>query len=325
VSPLLIPFVLWLAGDAAPVRDSASSAVDSAVVAAPNDSAVAWRLEPRAGIAAAGEGRGQVIEPSGVATDAFGKIWVSDAQLHRVQRFDRDGRWLGETGALGSGTGELRRPGSVVTLGAANMAVLDQENRRVVAYDLFGRVQGTRLDLTDPALEDELGRVDPVALAADRGGALYLTDPARERILVFDASGRFARALGGFGARAGLLRGVKGLAVTPKGELIISERGNARVQRLDAGGRPAGSWPLAVESKANGGLPVAVDAAGRVAVADEATGRLWVFAPEGRLLAALADLGRPRALGFAPDGALLVAETRPARVRRFALVPARGD
>jgi streptogramin lyase len=259
------------------------------------------------------------VDPAGVASDAFGRLWITDAQLHRVQRFDRDGRWLGETGALGSDVGQLRRPGSIAPLGAANMAVLDRENRRVLVYDLFGRLQGVRLDLAAEALEAQTGRIDPGVLATDRGGAMIVTDPARERLLVFDTSGNLVRTLGGFGARAGSFRGLRGVAAAPKGELVVSERLNARVQRLDAGGRPSGSWPLAVDARASGGLPIAVDERGRVAVADEAAGRLWIFDPRGRRLAEERGLSRPRAVAFAIDGTLLVVEGNPARVRRYAL------
>jgi sugar lactone lactonase YvrE len=151
---------------------------------------------------------------------------------------------------------------------------------------------------------------------------VYVADPARERVLVFDTGGRFERTLGEFGARPGQFRGLEGLAAAPHGELVVTERLNARLQRLDAGGRPAGSWSLAVEPRSSGAIPVAVDAQGRIAVADEGGGRLWVFDSIGRPLAQLTDLGHPRALAFAPDGTLLVTETQPARVRRLALVAA---
>jgi DNA-binding beta-propeller fold protein YncE len=308
--------------DAAPAAapDSLAGATRDTTRAPRDSTALPFRLVPRAEIASQGNARGQVVEPAGLACDPFGRIWVSDAQLHKVQRFERDGRWLGESGLLGSGEGELRRPGSIAALGAADMGVLDQENRRVVDYDLFGRLQGTRIDLQDPALEGTVGRVDPTALATDRGGAVYVVDPARERVLVFDTSGRFERALGEFGSKPGQFRGLQGLGSAPHGELVVTERLNARVQRLDAGGRSAGGWALPVDPRASGALPVAVDAQGRIAVADEKSGRLWVFDGAGRSLAALAALGRPRALAFAPDGTLLVAEAQPARVRRFALV-----
>jgi sugar lactone lactonase YvrE len=317
-------FAVAVAGpaDAAPAStpDSLASASRDTTHAPRDSTALPFRLVARGDVATQGNARGQVVEPAGIACDPFGRIWVSDAQLHKVQRFERDGRWLGETGLLGSGDGELRRPGSIAALGAADMGVLDQENRRVVDYDLFGRLVGTRIDLQDPALENVVGRVDPSALATDRGGAVYVVDPARERVLVFDTSGGFERALGEYGSKPGQFRGLRGLASAPHGELVVTERLNARVQRVDAGGRAAGGWPLPVDPRANAGLPVAVDAQGRIAVADEKSGRLWVFDPNGRPVASLAALGRPRALAWAPDGTLLVTETQPARVRRFALV-----
>ncbi len=308
-----------------------SSAADRAARRAAPDT-LPLRVTVAATVAASGDGRGQVLEPAGVAVDAFGRVYVSDAALHRLQRLDRDGRWLGESGVLGSGAGELRRPGSVVMLGALGVAVLDRENRRVQAYDLFGKLVGTAVDLADPALESLVGRVDPAGLAADRGGALYVADPARERVLVFDGSGRFLRALGGFGGGAGLLRGLRGLAAAPRGELVVTERSNARLQELDAGGRVVASWSLPLSAR--GGvqaLPVAVDEHGRVAVADGESGKLWVFDAGGRPLAAVAGLGRPLALAFAPDGSLLVAGTAPPAVRRLTLseppapTPAGGD
>ena len=113
-------------------------------------------------------------EPSSVTTDAFGRIYVTDAAQHRLVRYDPQGKWLGEAGTLGSGPGELRRPVGVTSVGSSGIAVLDRENRRIVLYDLFGRLVGVLADLA--ALEDDLGYVDPAALSADRGGALFVAD-----------------------------------------------------------------------------------------------------------------------------------------------------
>ena len=293
--------------------------------AAPRDT-LALRLVARDTLASGGGGRAQAVEPSGVAVDAFGRVYVTDAALHRLQRFDAQGRWLGESGALGSDPGQLHRPAGVVPYGTLGVAVLDRENLRVVGYDLFGRLMGVLVGLADPALTDRTGRVDPVALTSDRGGALFIADAERDRILAFEFSGRFVRELGGYGARAGSFRGLAGVAAAPRGELVTAERVGARVQRLDAGGRVVAAWPLDVKP-GRGRLPVAVDDSARVAVADEASGRLWVFDSAGRTLASLAGLGGPRALAFAPDGTLLVAEAAAGRVRRFTLVPAvaRGE
>lgn len=315
--PLAILLVLLLDAPATAAPAAGPDSAAAGTEAAAPDS-LPWRLRAVAVVVAQGDGRGQALEPSGVAVDPFGRIVVADAALHRLQRFEPDGRWLGEAGSLGSDPGQLRRPGSVAMLGTLSIAVLDQENRRIERYDLFGRRLGTLVDLLDPSLGDQVGRVDPVALAADRGGALYLADAARDRVLAFDFSGRYLRTIGGVGANPGSFRGLGGLAAAPRGGLVTAERVNRRVQRLDAGGRVARAWAVASVS-APGALPVAVDDSSRVAVADEAGGRLWLYDQDGRPLAALAGLSRPRAIAFAPDGTLLVAEAGRGVVRRFAL------
>ena len=81
----------------------------------------------------------RLVEPAGLAVDAFGRRFVSDAALHRLEIFDARGAWLATAGTLGSDPGQLRRPGAVTALGQAGIAVLDRENFRVESYDLLGR------------------------------------------------------------------------------------------------------------------------------------------------------------------------------------------
>ena len=135
---------------------------------------------------------------------------------------------------------------------------------------------------------------------------------------MFDFSGRYLRTLGGLGTKPGASRGLAGVGVSRRAEIVTAERANARVQRLDAGGRVLAAWPIPATGSW-GRLPVAVDDSGRVAVADEASGNLWVFDAGGRLVASLRGLEGPRSLAFARDGTLLVAEAASGRVRRFSL------
>ena len=300
------------------LSSSAADSLDAGISA--RDAPAALRIRLAGTVAGGADARVRLAEPSGLAVDAFGSLYVSDAALHRLQRFDARGEWLGESGSLGSDPGQLRRPGGVVLLGTLSVAVLDLENRRVEAYDLFGRRVGTLIDLLQDDLALEVGRVDPVAITADRGGALFLADALGERILAFDFSGRFVRVVGGIGTRPGSFRGLRGLAAAPRGELVTAERINARAQRLDPGGRVLESWPLDVRP-GRGALPVAVDDSARVAIADEGSGRLWIFDASGAALGTLAGLEGPRALVFATGGSLLVGEARTGRVIRFVLEP----
>jgi hypothetical protein len=330
---------------AAAARDSTAAAPDSSAGRAAADTvrpgvARGWRL--RELLPVEGDGAHPLVEPSGVLSDAFGHIWVSDASLHKLRRWRPDGVPLDETGALGSEPAQFRRPGALARVGALGVAVLDVENRRVSTYDHNLRLLSGAVDLTAPELEARVGSVRPLALASDRGGALYVVDAERDRILVFDYSGAFQRELGGYGGRSGGFSGLTGVAVSARGRVITAERprprskradpndstiARARIQWLEAGGRLITSvWSPPLEAGSSElSVALAVDALGRVAIAAERSGEVCVLSPDGAPIARLTGLASPRALAFADDGTLLVAEAGAARVRRWTLEPERTD
>lgn len=255
------------------------------------------------------------LEPAGIATDGFGRVFASDVANHRLIRFDARGQTLGTAGGLGSERGELRRPGSVALLGNLSVVVLDLENYRIVGYDLFDRLRGVLVDLRSAEVENTFGRIEPVTLATDRGGGLYVADSERDRILAFDFSGRPSREIGGFGPQAGQFRGISGVALSRQGLIVTVERVNRRVQILSADGAPRGGFDLPPVRR-GGALAVAVDDSLHIAVCDEGAGLVWLFDRGGRLIGSAAGLERPRAVAFDREGAVLVAESGSGRILR---------
>lgn len=270
----------------------------------------------------------------GLACDAFGRVWLSDGTGHRIARLDDAGRLIDQAGALGSDAGQFRRPGALAVAGALGVAVLDIENRRVSLYDHHLRLLGAAVDLAATALEDRVGRVTPVGLAADRGGALYVADAERDRVLVFDFAGTFQHELGGFGARSGGFSGLAGVAAAGRGMLVTLERprarprksatadslvGRSRVQWLDAAGRVVrAAWtPVWSAGAGETALAIAADDAGRVAVVAERSGEWCLLGADGQLLAQRGGLAAPTALAFTLDGRVLLAESGAARIVRL--------
>lgn len=323
---VLLACWLAIAGAAAAAPDEAPVPADSA---AATPAPTAMRFEAAGSYGAAEDGQPRLVEPAGVTTDDFGRVYATDAATHRLIRWDANGRRLDEAGSLGSEPNQFRRPGALARLGSLGVAVLDVENRRVVTYDLHLRLLAVLADLASDELDRTLGPVSPVGLAADRGGAVYVADGDGDRVLAFDYGGRFLREIGGHGPGEGRFRGLEAVAVDAHGVLVAADRpregGRARLQWFDAGGRVARTtWASPADStvKRPGALAVAVDADGRIAVCDAAAGALELLAPDGTPLGRLAGLARPSALAFAPDGALLVAEAGAGRVRRFRILPA---
>ncbi len=290
--------------------------------------AYALRFEPAGSFGQAEGDHERLVEPDGVTTDAFGRVYVTDAATHRLVRWDADGRRLDEAGTLGSDPNQFRRPGALARLGSLGVAVLDVENRRVVTYDLHLRLIAVLADLASDDLERTLGPMTPVGLAADRGGAVYVADADGDRVLAFDYGGRYLRAIGGHGPGRGRFRGLAAVAVDGQGVLVAADRphegGPVRLQWIEAGGQVVRELPAETVSrgvKRPGALAIAVDDEGRVAICDAVAGVLELLGPGGGTLARLDGLASPRALAFAPGGSLLVAEAGAGRVRRFTIAP----
>ena len=84
-----------------------------------------------------GSGEGQFRNPSDVAVDGQGRVYVADFGNHRVQVFAGDGRFLTEWGQAGSEGGEFTVPTSLVLDGQGNIYVAEEGGDRVQKFRLL--------------------------------------------------------------------------------------------------------------------------------------------------------------------------------------------
>jgi sugar lactone lactonase YvrE/phosphodiesterase/alkaline phosphatase D-like protein len=82
----------------------------------------------KAGIA--GSGNGQFKEPTGVAVDSQGELWVVDGANSRVEEFSPGGEFIIAFGAAGSGSGQFSKPWGI-GLAGGSAYVADNGNNRL--------------------------------------------------------------------------------------------------------------------------------------------------------------------------------------------------
>jgi DNA-binding beta-propeller fold protein YncE len=83
---------------------------------------------------------GLFFEPTDVAFDAEGNVFVSDGYVNSlVQKFDKDGNLVTVWGKKGSGEGELNLPHGIATDEQGNVYVADRSNNRVQVFDNNGK------------------------------------------------------------------------------------------------------------------------------------------------------------------------------------------
>jgi hypothetical protein len=231
-------------------------------------------------------------EPLAVAVDFEGRVVIADGSPGRLVRWNRG---VGEGGEQ-----EFQRPASSVGFYPTDAAIrgffayaVDESGRRVLRFDDDGAYRDVLLSFEGLSLGR---RVSPYSVAVDQSGRVAISDVENHQILIFDAYLTLEIAFGNFGAYEGQLSSPQGVSFSPRGELVVADTGNRRVQVFSDGGAFLRSVP-------SPGLPnplrrprrAVIDAAGRTIVADPAAGAVFVFDTDGSLERAVAP-GR----AFAP-------------------------
>jgi sugar lactone lactonase YvrE len=108
--------------------------------------------------------------PNDVLTLPNGDILVAEghsdaAPSHRIVRFDRTGKYLGEFGKKGSGPGEFLQPHALALTPDGNLVVGDRSNNRVQILTTDGKFVREFHSFSRPS-----------GVAVDRNGMLYVAD-----------------------------------------------------------------------------------------------------------------------------------------------------
>lgn len=158
--------------------------------------------------------------------------------------------------------------------------------------------------------------VMPHGLTVDSNDNVWLTDVGTHQVFKYSPDGRLLMTLGE--------RGVSGsdrthfnrptdVAVLRDGSFYISDGyENTRVVKFSANGKYQFEWGRKGSGPGEFDLPhaIALDAAGRVYVADRTNGRIQVFTPEGKFIAEWKGpaLGRPYSVAIAAANRAIVVD-----------------
>lgn len=154
------------------------------------------------------------VAPIGVAVNGAGEVFVADAELGLVARFDGQGRHLGVLGR-----GFLKRPtGLALDPERGELYVVDTHAHDIKVYNARGelaRVIGRRG-------EDQEGLNFPI-YAAYHNGKVYVTDSINARVQVFSAEGAYLGSFGKRGLYVGDFTRPKGIAADGAGRIYVVE------------------------------------------------------------------------------------------------------
>jgi len=110
----------------------------------------------------------QFGEPSGVAVDREGRIYLADQQYNSIRVFDSTGHYLFGIGRPGRGPGELSGPCCMAFDAAGDLWVRDAMNSRYNRY----RIQDTTARFLEQRIMSQANRRYFVPVTFDRDGRL---------------------------------------------------------------------------------------------------------------------------------------------------------
>ncbi|NLJ34185.1 MAG: 6-bladed beta-propeller [Firmicutes bacterium] len=292
-------------------------------------------------------GEGTLEDPVGIAVNAAGHIYVSDAAAHRIYRFNSAGELVAELGGRGEGPGEFSQPGALALDAAGNLYVADVGNNRVQVLNAQGnflRQVGSREEFS-PFFSPQDAYDTPLSgLAAGPAGEIYLTlkgayyDISENELRMYNPQGGLDLKLGS------VLEGnidlipftwPEALALDGEGTIYMAHGANGvgKIIVLPMKGRE----PVAEEILQFGNLGkgkgefmhtpagICVDAQGDIYVADTHNDRIQVFAPDGRWLLMFnlkgteeGELAEPGSLTLDGEGNLYVVDRGHARILKLA-------
>ena len=242
--------------------------------------------------------------PVGVAVDAGGTLYLTDADNHTIRKIAAAGdvsTVVGMPGSKGStdgpgATARFNRPSGVAVDATGTLYVADTFNHTIRKVTPAGVVTTWAGVAGHKGSTDGPGAVarfyHPAAVAIDAQGALYVADNGNQTIRKITPSG-MVTTLAGTAGRSGSADGEGasarfhfpvGVAVDARGNVYVADHFNATIRQITAAGRVStlagtvlhlghidGPGP---EARFDGPASIAVDASGTLYVTDGTTIRV---------------------------------------------------
>jgi sugar lactone lactonase YvrE len=267
--------------------------------------------------------------PQGIATDSNGNIWVADGAGNRIQEFNSSGTYIGQLGCSGTSAcsstsvnGSFSAPTGIAFDASGNLWVTDYGNQRVQKFNSSGVYQ-SQLGCASGMCSTGSGSGsfnNPVAVAIDPSGNIWVADEGNYRVEKFNSSGVYQSQLGcaSGGCSSSTANGkfggaIWGVAADASGNIYVPDNTNNRVEKFNSSGTYVSqigscSSGACSSSTANGAFngpdTITIDPSGNIWVSDDGNNRVEEFNSSGTYVNAMGSSynGAAGSVGAAGSG-----------------------
>lgn len=218
---------------------------------------------------------GQFTEPSGVAVNAQNDIIVADTNNHRIQIFDKDGRFKFQFGECGKRDGQLLYPNRVAVVKQSGDIIVTERSptHQIQVYNQYGQfVRKFGADILQ----------HPRGVTVDNKGNIIIVECKVMRVIIFDLTGNVLHKFG----CSKHLEFPNGVVVNDKQEIFISDNRAHCVKVFSYTGTFLRN--IGGEGLTNYPIGVCINDNGEILVADNHNNfNITIFTQDGSLVNAL--------------------------------------
>ncbi len=258
--------------------------------------------------------------PSGLALDQEGSIYVVDDSDERVKKIDPEGTIIGNWYSGGKDFKKLKRCRGIAVDIQGYIYVTDVKKHSVLKFDHQGQfIKKWGKEGKEPA---EFQR--PLGIAIDSDNDIYVVDSLNHCIKKFSNHGVFIKTWGKRGTGKGEFLFPVGAAVSAEKEVFVLDR--FRLQKFSSEGDFLAVWghPGSDDGEFDNPMGVSIDAEGYVYVADSGNNRIQKFDGDGRFISQWGRAGSGEGQFYFPvsvvvdsHGSVYVADRDNDRIQAF--------
>lgn len=193
--------------------------------------------------------------PFGLAVDAQGNVYVTDAGDNTIKKLSPTGEVLAVWGKTGTAPGELNWPEGVAVDTQGNVYVADFGNGRIQKFSSTGTVLAVWGNTGQ-----QIERIkSPVGIDLDAQGNVYVADVRAHRIVKLSGQGKLLAVWGQ--ANGKVFSSAKGITLDQMRNIYITDARNSRMVKLSPTGKVLTIWEKLAKSQMVG---IAVDSEGTI-------------------------------------------------------------